>query len=73
MEEGNLVPYGQSFIGIKPALTTIFDSFQRTDRLWPLKLYLEIKAGETTTYYVDGVVDSSRYYVVRIKVSCYQL
>lgn len=36
----------------------------------PLHIHLEIKEGETLTNFVDGVVDSSRYYVVRIKVSC---
>jgi hypothetical protein len=33
---------------------------------------VEIKPSESITTFVDGVVDSSRYYVVRIKVSCNQ-
>lgn len=67
MEEENLIPFGQSFIGISCALTA---NLMASTKQIPLHIHLEIKEGETLTNFVDGVVDSSRYYVVRIKVSC---
>lgn len=32
-----------------------------------MRVIIEIKSNESITHYVDGVVDSSRYYVIRIK------
>lgn len=65
MDPDNIVPFGQCPIGKKRYCQFLFSCW----RLIRSSYYLEIKPGESITNFVDGVIDSSRYYVVRLKVN----
>lgn len=76
MEADNLTPFGQCPIGMFHLTLTAYYKKEQSpcnivcysDRYKCRGYFIEIKPGEGIMNFVDGVIDSSRYYVVRLKV-----